>query len=182
MIKIVLVVVIAMIVLAGTGAVFIWTGTYNIAAAEPHSALVQWMFATVRDRSIVARAPSLEIPDLNDSPRIEAGLRSYHAMCMPCHSAPGRQPTTVQQGLNPEPPKLDSERVQKRRNEELYWIIKNGIRMTGMPDFGKTHKDEALWPIIAFVRQLPRLHGKDYDAMIKAAGLSDEGESDHQNH
>lgn len=182
MLKITLIVVIALIVLACSGALFIWTGAYNIAAAEPHTALVQWLLATVRDRSIAARAPSLEVPDLNDAPRIEAGLRSYHEMCMPCHSAPGRQPTTIQQGLNPQPPKLDSERVQKRRDEELYWIIKNGIRMTGMPDFGKTHKDEALWSIIAFVRQMPRLHGKDYDAMIEVAGLSDEGEGDHQNH
>ncbi|HJU05301.1 MAG TPA: cytochrome c [Nitrospiraceae bacterium] len=111
------------------------------------------------------------MPVLNDPQRIEAGLRSYHAMCKTCHSAPGRQPSTIQQGLNPKPPKLDSERVQNRRDEELYWVIKNGIRMTGMPAFGKTHQDEALWSIVAFVRQLPHLQGKDYAAMVQAAGL-----------
>lgn len=89
-------------------------------------------------------------------------------MCRTCHSAPGRQPSTIQQGLNPKPPKLDSERVQKRTDGALYWIIKNGIRVTGMPAFGKTHTDEAIWSLLAFVRQLPQLHGPDYEAMLKA--------------
>lgn len=50
-------------------------------------------------------------------------------------------------------------------------MIKNGIRMTGMPAFGKTHKDEALWSIIAFGLELPHLQKPDYDAMVQRTGL-----------
>lgn len=180
--KIFLLAATGLILLVAGAALFIWTGVYNIAAAEPHTAPVKWLLATVRDHSIATRAHSLEGPALNDPPRIEAGLRSYHSMCQPCHSAPGHQPTTTQQGLNPEPPKLDSERVQKRTDGELYWVIKNGIRMTGMPAFGKTHKDDSLWSIIAFIRQLPHLQSKDYDTMVQTAGLQDEQRQNDDEH
>lgn len=178
--KIFLLTVTALILFVAGAALFIWTGMYNIAASEPHTPTVQWLLATVRDHSIATRALALEIPGLNDPSRVEAGFRSYHSMCKPCHSAPEHQPSMIQQGLNPEPPQLNSERVQQRTDGELYWVIKNDIRMTGMPAFGKTHKDDTLWSIIAFIRQLPHLRNKDYDAMVKAAGLQAERQLDDQ--
>ena len=71
--KTVLTVVIAVIVVVSSGAVFLWTGVYHIAAAEPHATLVRWLLTTLRDPSIAARAPSLDVPVLSDPQRIEAG-------------------------------------------------------------------------------------------------------------
>jgi mono/diheme cytochrome c family protein len=50
---------------------------------------------------------------------------------------------------------------------ELFWVAKNGLKMTGMPSFGKTHTDEQLWGIVAFVRRLPNLAPEEYGAMVK---------------
>jgi mono/diheme cytochrome c family protein len=160
-------------VLAAGMAVFVWSGVYNVAASEPHSAFVHWLFATVRDRSIAARSPSSEIHNLTDPDRVRGGIRSYQAMCRVCHGRPGEKSTPIREGLNPQPPKLDSDRIRNRTDAELFWIIKNGIRMTGMPAFGKTHKDQDLWSIVAFVRHLPNMRPDEYAAMVKEAGAEE---------
>ena len=95
-------------------------------------------------------------------------------MCVVCHSAPGRKASPTRKGLNPKPPRLYAQQVQKRSNAELYWIIEHGIRMTGMPAFGPTHRPEAIWSLIAFFRRLPTLSSEQYQAMVNAAGLPDE--------
>ena len=161
------------ILLAACMALFIWRGMYNVSAAEPHTALVQWLLATVRDRSIASHSESLDIPNLTDAARVKGGVRSYQAMCRVCHGTPDRDTTPIREGLNPQPPKLDSERIRTRTDAELFWVIKNGIRMTGMPAFGKTHKDQELWSIVAFVRHLPNLRPEEYAAMVKEAGAEE---------
>lgn len=69
------------------------------------------------------------------------------------------------------------------RNEaQLYWIIKNGIKMTGMAAFGPTHNEDELWGIVAFLRRLPKLKPEEYRSMVKAAGLDKEKEDHHHSH
>jgi len=102
-------------------------------------------------------------------------------MCFGCHGAPGHELSEIAQGLNPKPPKLDAEDVQAGSDAELYWVVKNGLRMTGMPAFGPTHEDKELWSIVAFLRRLPKLKPQEYDAMVEAAGLQ-KGEEEHEHH
>jgi mono/diheme cytochrome c family protein len=155
--------------------VFVWFGAFNVAATEKHSDLTLWLISLVRDRSIAVRATaSPPEPSLVDPQRIKAGFRSYHTMCATCHSAPGRKSSPVRKGLNPKPPRLYSQQVQRRSSAELYWIIEHGMRMTGMPAFGPTHNSEKIWSLVAFVRQLPHLSPQEYQAMVQAEGLMDE--------
>src|SRR5207237_2238623 len=109
------------------------------------------------------------MPNLTGPDRIRAGIRSDQAMCRVCHGRPGEESPPIREGLNPQPPKLDSERIRKRADAELFWVIKNGIRMTGMPAFGKTHKDQDVWSIVAFVRYLPTMRPGEYAAMVAEA-------------
>jgi mono/diheme cytochrome c family protein len=170
--RILLVVLILLIV---GGFCFVWFGAFNVAAMEQHSNLTLWAISVVRDRSIAVRATTSQPePPLADPQRIKTGFRSYHTMCTVCHSAPGRQSSPVRRGLNPKPPRLYSKEVQGRSNAELYWIIQNGLRMTGMPAFGPTHNSEKIWNLLAFVRELPKLSPQQYKAMVKAEGLSDD--------
>ncbi|MGJ0531920.1 MAG: c-type cytochrome [Methylocystis sp.] len=62
---------------------------------------------------------------------------------------------------------------------ELFWIIKNGVKMTAMPAFGPTHQDEQIWNIVAFVRRLPRLSAEQFRAMESEIRKSSENEQDH---
>ena len=61
-------------------------------------------------------------------------------MCVDCHLAPGMDSSEIRQGLLPKPPKLQ-EVVDEWKPAELFWIIKNGVKMTGMPAWGPTHSD-----------------------------------------
>jgi hypothetical protein len=78
--------------------------------------------------------------------------------------APGKDPTAIGKGLNPEPPYLPYV-AARWSSAELFWIAKNGIRMTGMPAFGSTHKDEEIWKVVAFVQRLPKVSEEEYAKM-----------------
>jgi mono/diheme cytochrome c family protein len=164
--------------------VVVWFGLYNVAATARHSDFTLSLITIVRDRSIATRAdapPSM--PSLTDPDLLRKGFRSYHTMCVMCHSAPGRQSTPIRRGLNPKPPKLDSQQVQHRSDTELYWIVEHGFRMTGMPAFGPSHKPEEIWSLVAFIRQLPKITPQQYHDMVQAAGLKeDEGVTEDQGH
>lgn len=160
-------------------AVVIWSGIFNIAAVSSPSSVERWLFAQARDRSIAKRSQGIQPPSLKDPALIQSGFREYHAMCFGCHSAPGHPPSEIAQGLNPSPPLLDEGEIQVRSDMELFWIIKNGIRMTGMPAFGPTHKDETLWSVVAFLRRLRTIRAQEYKGMVEATGVSAEAGHSH---
>ena len=163
----------ALLVLLIIAVLWIISGTYNVAAVEPHSDFMNWLLSAVRDRSVVNHSQEIRPPPLQDPALVQAGLREYHAMCFTCHAAPGHEASAIGKGLNPEPPRLEERRTQARSDAELYWIIKNGLRMTGMPAFGPTHDEKTLWSLVAFLRQLPKTDRQGYTAMIEAAGLQE---------
>lgn len=149
---------------------FIHSGTYNIAATKPHTGIARWIFGTVMERSVKSRADRITVPPLDDDPLVRIGFHHYKEMCATCHGAPGVKPSEIGKGLNPEPPDLVEKLKEHGWNEaELFWIIKHGIKMTGMPAFGPTHSDEEIWGIVAFLKRLPDLSPEGYRTMEKAA-------------
>src|SRR5262249_34830848 len=122
------------------------------------SALEERFAPWALDRSIERRAPRTPNPlSASDPAVLEQGLALYRAQCAVCHGAPGVEIGEAGRGLNPVPPLLDARAVQARTDGELFWIVKNGIRLTGMPGWGGTHADRDLWALVAFVRRLPKL-------------------------
>lgn len=175
--------ILLLLLLAAGALVGIYSGAYDVAATQPPSELEAWVLATVRDRSVARRARTLDPPPLAGEGLEETGLHHYHAMCVTCHGAPGRSASEIGQGLNPAPPDLTLERVQRRTDAELFWILKHGIRMTGMPAFGPTHSDEELWALVAFLRRLRTLSPEEYEAKLEAAGVAPaETEEGHDHH
>lgn len=156
--------------------VYVYAGGYNIAADEPHWPLTHRFLRLVRDRSIAARATGVAMPDLADKDLIALGAEHYSAMCSGCHLAPGLTDSEIRVGLYPLPPNLATE---KRPPAEQFWIIKHGIKMSGMPAWGKTHDDEAIWGLVAFLRQLPDLDAVEYAALTGSTGESMNEHSDH---
>jgi mono/diheme cytochrome c family protein len=158
----------SLLVLAGAAAVVIHTGLYNIAADVPHTQPVYWLFETVRDRSVATRARDIVVPkDLDDANRISKGAGQYAEMCSGCHLAPGMKRTEISRGLYPRAPEL--RRQTDLTPAEQFWIVKHGVKMTGMPAWGVTHQDELLWDVVAFVRKLPQLTPEQYEALVKNA-------------
>jgi len=164
---------------------FIFSGVYNVAASNPDSGLIAWALETTQHRSVHRASESLEgtvqIPKLDDAERVRTGLVHYHEMCVTCHGAPGIKVSEIGQGLNPFPPELA--RGGADEPLETFWIVKNGIKMTGMPSFGVTHTDDEVWAIVAFLNRLPKLSPEEYQAMVKEAGLGAPGvESEEHEH
>ena len=80
-----------------------------------------------------------------------------------CHGAPGAKWAKFSEGLHPDPP--DLKEVTDTPPEQLFWVIKNGINMTGMPSFSAAGaKDEDIWAIVAYIKKIPGISEADYKA------------------
>jgi mono/diheme cytochrome c family protein len=163
------------LIVAG-GAVFIWSGFYDVGADVPHWRVTLWILEEARESSIAFHSKEIHPPPLNDKKLVHEAFPYFHEACRHCHGAPGYSRNQFARGLYPDPPPLSLEEVQKDSNDaELFWVVKNGLKMTGMPAFEKIHTDDQLWAIIAFVRDLPNIYPWDYEAMLKAAQKTGEG-------
>lgn len=179
--KIIAAILVFIILTAGAALLVIYSGVINVAATQRDNALVHWLLSTASDRSIRYHAKSIDAPYLADVARVNNGFSHYREMCVGCHGAPGLKTSELNKGLNPRPPKL-TETAKKYTASEIFWVLKNGIRMTGMPAWGTSHKDDDLWDLVAFVKQLPEISPQQYQAMEQAAAreaLEGGGHSDH---
>lgn len=159
---------VAVLLLIGGAVAFVRAGIYNVAADDPHDPATYAVLEQLRKASIDARASKLEVPgDLTSQARITQGAGNYNAMCMGCHLAPGMAETELSKGLYPAPPDLTKETVDA---VEAFWVIKHGIKASGMPAWGKSMDDEYIWNMAAFIRQLPRLTPEQYRDMVARSG------------
>ncbi len=169
---------------------FVQSGIFNVSAKTEDGPVLTWLLHTTMEKSVAKRATDIEVPDLSRKDMILAGLSDYAGMCAGCHGEPGKSPGIIKQGLNPVPPDLDH-LAEEGTAAEMFWVISNGIRMTGMPAFGKSHQPEEIWPVVAFLQSARNITAADYTEMInKTKGKghhgteSDEhdGDNDHQDH
>jgi len=158
----------ALLVVIAAGSLAIYAGVYNVAADIPHTGPVYWLLETARERSIAVRAADVVVPtDLDDPKRIASGAGQYAEMCSFCHLAPGMKRTEISRGLYPRAPEL--RRRSHSTPAEDFWVVKHGVKMTGMPAWGVTHGDEILWDVVAFLRKLPELTPDQYQTLVKSA-------------
>ncbi|NCS89247.1 MAG: cytochrome C class I protein [Ignavibacteria bacterium CG22_combo_CG10-13_8_21_14_all_37_15] len=157
--------------------VFIYSGIYNISAMVPHNNLTLWMMNTVRDNSVKHNADDkIKMPDLSDKSLLKMGFVHYREMCVSCHGAPGIKQSEFAEGLYPNPPML-SKVAKEWTPQQLFWITKNGLKMTGMPAFGPTHTDDMIWAIVAFTKTLPTMTKEQYQVLDnETKGESDEAD------
>ena len=154
--------------LAAAAAAFIWLGVYNIAADAPHTPAVHALLEELRQRSISVRARDISPPaDLGTSARISAGAGLYAEMCSGCHLGPGVERSELSQGLYPPAPELAKE--HDLGSAEQFWIVKHGVKLSAMPAWGRTHSDNLIWDMVAFVRKLPSLSPEQYHQLIASA-------------
>ncbi len=168
--KYVLTVVIVLAILVVGAFLFAWSGIYNIAATEPHWDITLSFIEMLRDRSIEVRSEDIQAPNLSDPKLKEAAFSHYHGMCRLCHGAPEYEPEEFAKGLYPSPPSMTAGHIQQMRSDtEIYWIVKHGIKMTGMPAFGPTHTEEELWGLTALAEEMPRMTPEQYRRQVKMA-------------
>lgn len=161
---IVVLVVVALI----TGAIGVYSGLYNVAATAHHWGITYAVLDTARKRSIEGHAAGIVAPaNLDTQARVVAGTSHFSTHCSVCHSAPGVDAEDMAEGMYPQPPVLTD--VSKRFTPaQLFWILKNGIKMSGMPSWAD-HGDEAMWNIVAFLEELPKIDKQHYAELVKAS-------------
>ena len=144
----------------------VYSGVYDVAASQPDNPVVRWLLVTARNRSIERRASGIAVPPLTDPKLVQQGFEHYHEMCTGCHLAPGMESSEIQEGLNPQPPLL-AQVVPHTSPARLFWVIKHGVKMSGMPAWGASHSDPMIWAMVAFLERLPTLTPAEYRAMEK---------------
>ncbi len=154
----------------------VWSGTLSPAADEPHSRLLHRLLEAGRERSVAVRAAGVRVPALDRPELLSQGAGNYAAMCEGCHLRPGIGDSELYRGLYPQPPAL-AMRVSSDPARD-FWIVKHGLKATGMPAWGRSMEDEAIWGMVAFLRTLPAQGPEDYAAAVAASGGHSHGGSE----
>jgi mono/diheme cytochrome c family protein len=171
--KVLLGILLGILITIGAAFLIAATGSFNVAAKESPGKLERKLASFMVDRSVARRAPKEKNPFPSTPEVLRAGLAHYKENCVMCHGAPGVEESEAGMGLNPSAPDLTLPDVQSMSDGELYWIVANGIRMSGMPAFSLTHKKEEIWHLITFVRHLPQISA-DEQKVLKAGSEEEE--------
>ena len=126
----------------------------NLSALEDPGGFETWA-ATAAKRRLIARAAKEVSPGpARDDAALSMGGMQFRADCAACHGSDARSPTDIGKAMSPRASDLGTPEVQAWSDAELFWIIKHGIKMTGMPGFGKVHRDERIWHMVYYVRSI----------------------------
>ena len=147
--------VLAILAAVAAGA-FLFGGFFNVATNWEDPKPVAWAIVAVREASVHRHAPASAPVAPDAAKQLRDGARAFLARgCTQCHGGPGVEWAKFAEGMNPSPPDL-KELAGDLSAAEIFWVAKNGIRMTGMPGFaGLGAEDAELWAIAAFVKKLP---------------------------
>lgn len=151
-------IVLIILVVIGLG-IWVWSGQYDIGADSPHWKLTRQAIGALRERSIETRAANIRVPGLDDPALVVEGAEHYAEMCTGCHLAPGMSASEMREGLYPKPPNLTRFAPDPA---EAFWVIKHGIKMSGMPAWGKSHNDQKIWAMVAYLQKQPTLSEARY--------------------
>lgn len=111
----------------------------------------------VRHLAIPADARALANPTAASAETVSEGMMHFADHCAACHGNDGSGDTMYGHGLYPKPPDMRLAATQELSDGELFWIIENGVRFTGMPGFSSPAEPEASWHLVRFIRHLPQL-------------------------
>jgi len=146
------------------GLVTVYAGLYDISAIDQHLAPTYWILDMGMRKSVKRRAAGITVPPLRDAQVASRGEAHFREHCVQCHGAPGVSPAPFALGMTPVPANL-AYTAREWKPAELFWVIKYGIKMTGMPAWEFRLADDEIWAIAAFLEELPRIPPRRYLAM-----------------
>jgi cytochrome c553 len=146
-------------------AVMVLAGVVPIRASSGHWRITAAMLDFAKTRSVATHSWGIEAPPLEDEALVLRGAGHYESACLPCHGAPGRRQPPVMTAMTPPPPELTA-RLARWSPEELFSIVKHGIKFTGMPAWSAQQRDDEVWAMVAFLRRMPRLDAAGYRGLV----------------
>ena len=151
------------------GFAFVKSGLFNVAASSPHTKFTTWLTQETMIHSVRSHAKSITAPASASAAEVRRGFCKYETHCVACHGAPAVARERWVSGMEPAPPYL-LDATQRWRPRELFWIAKNGIKMTGMPSWRNAISDREIWDVVAFLEAQSKLDSQAY-VRWRAAGL-----------
>ena len=156
--------------LALTAMLIAWSGAYSVAASRGHWQIIEWALAFSMRNSVEARARFIETPTLDDPNLVTLGAGHFHGGCAYCHGAPGVTISPIARHMLPPPPDLGAA-TEAWKDPELFWIVKHGLKYTGMPAWVSQQRDDEVWAVVAFLKRVPHLDAQSY-RQIAVGGLT----------
>jgi mono/diheme cytochrome c family protein len=155
---------------AAAAAAFVWIGGYDVSSLSQHRQPVYSLLTEAMGRSVRVRARAIERPPDFES-RAGRGAIVYRDRCEQCHGGPSVAQDEIGRSMQPLPgPLVDASARWHVR--ELYWITRNGIKMSGMPAWAFRIPDDDIWAVVAFLERMPLLSPSDYRRLTGADGQS----------
>jgi cytochrome c553 len=145
------------------------SGIIPIKASPGHWAITAILLDFAKVRSVATHSWGITAPRLDDNFLVIRGAGHYENGCLPCHGGPGRVVPPVMAAMTPTPPEL-RQRLSRWRPEELFSIVKHGIKFTGMPAWPAQQRDDEVWAMVAFLRRLPELDAGAYQRLVYGEG------------
>ena len=143
---------------------FLRTG---ISARAQPGPIETFVAGSLRDFAIGRHARHYENPEPDTEEVRAEGMAHFADHCASCHANDGSGNTEMGRGLYPRVPDLRLPATQELEDHELFYIIENGIRLTGMPAWGNgtRESEDASWRLVRFIRHLPRLTPEEIERM-----------------
>lgn len=142
-------------------------GLIPIRASSGHLPLTEWLLRTTMRRSVAMRSAGVPSVPLDDPGLVLKGAGHYALGCEPCHGAPGRPQPEYARHMTPHPPRFDreAEEVTTYERDDLFYVVRHGVKLTGMPAWPSAHRDDEVWAVVAFLLALPEMSGEEYAAL-----------------
>ena len=146
------------------GLLFATAGLVPIAASEGHWAITRVLLQYTMRSSVRTQTLGLAAPRLDDPGLVLKGAGHYAGGCLPCHGAPGEPRALVVRHMTPKPPYLPSG-LGALRDEDLFWIVRHGIKYTAMPAWPAQSREDEVWAMVAFLRALPDMTPAEFERL-----------------
>lgn len=150
-------IIVTLVVLAGAGYYAVTAGLVPANADTRPSDIETWVATTALRVALERDTKGLQNPVQVNDENLIAGVHLYAANCAVCHGASDAKPSNLAQGFYIDAPQLAKDGVEDDPEAVTYWKIKHGIRFTAMPSFTTTLKDDEMWKIAIFLKQMDKL-------------------------
>lgn len=141
--------------------------SHGFSARDQPSAVEAFLAGRMRHWAVPANARKMTNPFVDSAEAVAAGRMHFADHCALCHGNDGRGKTEIGQNLYPKAPDMWGKQTQSLSDGELFYIIKNGVRLTGMPAWGEDTPDDerGSWHLVSFIRHVPWITPKELEEM-----------------
>ncbi|HJL17613.1 MAG TPA: c-type cytochrome [Sandaracinaceae bacterium LLY-WYZ-13_1] len=143
------------------------SGLVPIGASSEHWPATRWFLGFSMHRSVATHSLGIDPPPLDDPAQLRLGAGHYETGCRMCHGAPGTVMPPVPRAMTPHPPRLPS-RTSSMDDAGLYYVVRHGVKFTGMPAWPAVPREDEPWAVVAFLREMERMEPARYRALTRA--------------